>query len=402
MQRLALTKPDGRALTLYARGPLDPAMTAPSPFAAPLGASPHLRWHPLRGEWVTYAAYRQGRTYRPPPQYNPLAPTRDPAHPTEVPAGDWEAAVFDNRFPALAPAFAPGHSPGRAAAQSLWQPSSHAPANAPAYAPANSPASAPAVTGDTTPALPVPTAPADGACEVVVFTQDADGSLGGLPLDRIELLLEVWGDRLLRLGAQPRIHYVLPFENRGPEVGVTLHHPHGQIYAYPVLPPVPARMREVAQEHWRAQGRGPLTDLIAAERHDGRRLLYEGLYAVAFVPACARYPYEAWVAPLRPVGAFNDLAPPERADLARALKTVLLQYDGLWQRPFPYLLAWYPAPTDGVPDPGWHLHAELLPPYRTPDRLKFLAGTELAAGFFAMDVLPEDKAAELRAVEVRL
>ncbi len=366
MHRLELAKPDGRALTLYARTPLDaaayPGLRAPSPFDTPLAAAPHLRWHPLRGEWVAYAAYRQGRTYLPPPEYNPLAPTRDADHPTEVPAGDWDVAVFDNRFPALAPPL-PGLDP---------------------------------------PVLALPTAPADGACEVVVFTQDATGSLGHLPLPHVDLLLQVWGDRLLRLGSQSRIAYVMPFENRGPEVGVTLHHPHGQIYAYPVLPPVPARMREVADGHWRQTGRGPLTDLIAAERHAGTRLVYEGPHALAFVPACARYPYEVWVAPLRPVGAFGDLAPPEREDLARALKTVLLKYDGLWRRPMPYLMVWYPAPTDDRPDPGWHLHAQLWPPYRTPDRLKFLAGTELGAGLFAMDALPEDKAAELQAVEVLL
>ena len=102
MFSLELTKPDGRGLTLYSRRPIDPNISAPSPFAEPLNGSPHLRWHPLRGEWVTYAAYRQGRTFLPPPEYNPLAVTADPAHPTELPAGDWDVAVFDNRFPSLA------------------------------------------------------------------------------------------------------------------------------------------------------------------------------------------------------------------------------------------------------------------------------------------------------------
>ena len=123
---------------------------------------------------------------------------------------------------------------------------------------------------------------------------------------------------------------------------------------------------------------------------------------MAFVPACARYPYEVWVAPLRPVQGFAQLEADERADLARALKTVLLKYDGLWQRPLPYLMAWYQAATDGNAHPGMHLHAEIYPPYRTKDRLKYLAGTEIAAGFFAMDALPEEKARELQQVEVKL
>jgi UDPglucose--hexose-1-phosphate uridylyltransferase len=109
-----------------------------------------------------------------------------------------------------------------------------------------------------------------------------------------------------------------------------------------------------------------------------------------------------WVAPIEPVEGFAQLDPARRADLARALKTVLLKYDGLWQRPLPYLMAWYQAPTDGRPHPESHLHAQFYPPYRTPDRLKYLAGTEIAAGFFAMDALPEEKARELQQVQVRL
>ena len=363
MHRLELTKPDGRRLTLYSRQPIDPALVAPSPFAAPLGASAHLRWHPLRGEWVTYAAYRQDRAFLPPPEYNPLAVTLDAAHPTELPAGAWDVAVFDNRFPSLA-----------------TPPAGAAPP----------------------PELIVPTAPAAGHCEVVVFTQDAKASLGALALDHLELLLRVWGERCQRLGALAEIEYVLPFENRGVEVGVTLHHPHGQIYAYPVVPPVPARMQAVAATHWQAHGRGVLEVLIEGERRDGRRLLYEGPHAVAFVPVCARYPYEVWVAPIKAVEGFAQLGEAERADLARALKTALLKYDGLWARPMPYLMAWYPAPTDGQPHPESHLHAQLWPPYRTRDRLKYLAGTEIGAGFFAMDALPEEKARELQQVEVRL
>jgi UDPglucose--hexose-1-phosphate uridylyltransferase len=363
MHTLELTKPDGRRLTLYSRQPIDPGLQAPSPFAEPLNAAAHLRWHPLRGEWVTYAAYRQGRTFMPPPEYNPLAVTTDPRNPTEVPAGAWDIAVFDNRFPAL------GTPPAGAAPP---------------------------------PELIVPTAPADGQCEVVVFTQDPKASLGVLPLAQIELLLQVWGDRTQRLAARQDVQYVLPFENRGAEVGVTLHHPHGQIYAYPVVPPVPARMQQVALAHHRSRGRGVLEELIEAERRDGRRILYEGPHAVAFVPVCARYPYEVWIAPIAPVEGFARLGEGQRADLARALKTVLLKYDGLWQRPLPYLMAWYQAPTDGEPHPESHLHAQLYPPYRTRGRLKYLAGTEIAADFFAMDALPEEKARELQQVEVTL
>jgi UDPglucose--hexose-1-phosphate uridylyltransferase len=109
-----------------------------------------------------------------------------------------------------------------------------------------------------------------------------------------------------------------------------------------------------------------------------------------------------WVAPIAPVESFARLSGNQRADLARALKTVLLKFDGLWKRPLPYLMAWYQAPADGKPHPESHLHAEFYPPYRTPEKLKYLAGTELAAGFFAMDALPEEKARELQQIQVSL
>jgi UDPglucose--hexose-1-phosphate uridylyltransferase len=360
MYRLALTKPDGRELTLYSRTPIAADLVAPSPFAQPLSGKPHLRWHPLREEWVTYAAYRQDRTFLPPPEYNPFAATVSADNPTEVPLGNWDIAVFDNRFPALD------------------------------------------LGARDAPPLEVPTRPAIGKCEVVVFTQDPQSSLAALPLDHLELLIQVWGARTEALAAVPEIQYVLPFENRGAEVGVTLHHPHGQIYAYPIVPPVPARMQTAAAAHYGARGRGVLEEMIADEIGARTRILYQGDCAVAFVPACARYPYEVWIAPIEPAETFAHLSEPQRRDLARALKTVLLKYDGLWDRPFPYLMAWYQAATDGQPHPEAHLHAELYPPYRTPTRLKYLAGTEIAAGFFAMDALPEEKAAELQRVVVDL
>lgn len=360
MHSLDLIKPDGRSMTLYSTEPIGAGLAAPSPFPQPQQADPHLRWHPLRGEWVTYAAYRQNRTYQPPPQYNPLAPMRDPAHPTEMPAGDYQIAVFDNRFPALS---------ARATAA---------------------------------PALTVPTMPATGQCEVVVFTQDALSSLGALPLARIALLLQVWGDRTVRLARRDDIMYVLPFENRGAEVGVTLHHPHGQIYAYPLVPPVPAQMLAQEDAYYDAHGSTLLCDLARTEARAGVRVLYRDEHALAFVPPCARYPYEVWVMPSAPTPDFASLTVPQRDSLARALKTVLLKYEHLWDRPFPYLMAWYQAPTDGRSHPETQLHAQFFPPYRTRDRLKYLAGTELGAGLFAMDVLPEASAAELQQVAVSL
>jgi UDPglucose--hexose-1-phosphate uridylyltransferase len=360
MHRAEFVKPDGRRLVLYGRtpvrdvGPLLPMDGAVEP-------NPHLRWHPLLGTWVAYASYRQQRTFLPPAEFNPLQASADPGRPTELPTGAYDVAVFDNLFPTLAPG---AHDPPDLG----W----------------------------------LGSAAAVGQCEVVVYSQDPGQPLGQLPLDHLELLVEVWADRTARLGARESVAYVLPFENRGVEVGVTLHHPHGQVYAYPFVPPVPARVRGIEEAHYRKHGVALLQQLIEREIHDGARLLYRGEHAVAWVPAWARYPYEAWVAPRTAVPRLDGLDAAQRADLARALKSVALRYDGLWSRPFPYLMHWYQAPTDGDAHPEVHLHAEFHPAYRAPGKLKYLAGTELAAGMYANDALPEDKARELAAVEVRL
>jgi UDPglucose--hexose-1-phosphate uridylyltransferase len=356
MHKRLLTKPDGRPLVLYSRAPIAEGLCAPSPSTAPHAPNAHLRWHPLRAEWIAYAAHRQNRTFLPPAEYNPLAPSRDPANPTEVPEGDYDVAVFENLFPAL---------------------TLHA---------------------TDAPDLIVPTRPAAGVCEVVVFTQDPQTSLGRLPLSHLDLIVEVWGDRYRDLAAREEVQYVFPFENRGVEVGVTLHHPHGQIYAYPFIPPVADRQLQQQRAFYEREGRGLLDDLIDREIQDGRRMLYEGATAVAFMPVCARYTYEVWVAPRRPAASFAELTPEERRDFACALKTVLLKLDGLWQRPFPYILAFYQAPTDGRAHPEVHLHGQFYPAYRMPGRLKYLAGSEVGAGVFTVDTVPEEKAAELRAV----
>ncbi len=359
MHKRRLTKPDGRALLLYSREPLEGALQAPSPAGAgERRPNAHLRWHPLRGEWVAYASHRQNRTFLPPAEYNPLAPGTDPQHPTEVPSGGWDIAVFENLFPTLT---LEAHDP---------------------------------------PDLTIPTEPGRGVCEVIVFTQDPKASLGRLPLAHLELLIDVWADRYEELGAHDHIEYVFPFENRGVEVGVTLHHPHGQLYAYPFVPPVPARELEQQRDYFERHGRGLLADMVTQECEAHVRMLYEGDEAAAFMPICARYSYEVWVAPKRAAASFADLTSTERKDFARALKTVLMKYDGLWHKPFPYILAFHQAPTDGQAHPEAHLHAEFYPAYRMPNRLKYLAGSEIGAGVFTADTLPEQKVEELKAVLV--
>jgi UDPglucose--hexose-1-phosphate uridylyltransferase len=285
-----------------------------------------------------------------------LAPTTNPANPTELPAGDYDVAVFENRFPSLVP----------------------------------DPGPVPAVAG-------VETAPAIGACEVVVFAQEGAASLGELPLDRINLVLAVWADRTRALQHE-EMAYVLPFENRGVEMGVTLLHPHGQIYAYGFVPRQQARAVQALSEHYARTGRDLVSDLAAAERDRRIRLITARGGMVAFAPPFARFPYETWVAPMRGVPDLAGLTYAERADMAFALSQVLRRLDGLWGRPMPYLMTVNQAPNDGTEHPEWTVWIEICPIRRATDKLKFLAGTELGAGVFANDITPEQSAADLRNV----
>jgi UDPglucose--hexose-1-phosphate uridylyltransferase len=297
------------------------------------------RFNELRGEEVVYAIDRQDRAFLPPEGHCPLCPTPlDPrsAGPveTEIPFPDFEIVVFDNLYPAF-------------------------------QAP-------------------------QGAAEVIVYTDSHTGSFGMLASERAEALMWVWRHRYQELGARPGVQYVLIFENRGVEVGATLHHPHGQIYGYPFLPPVPKL--ELAADV-RLGGCAPCA-LLRLELEDGRRIVYENESLAAYVPYAARWPYEVHVVTSRHRASLLDCGPAELRLLAESLQTLTRGYDALFARPFPYVMVLHQAPTDGHSQ--GHLHVEFYPPLRTADKLKYLAGSEQGGGTFVGDTLPEDSARALR------
>jgi UDPglucose--hexose-1-phosphate uridylyltransferase len=232
---------------------------------------------------------------------------------------------------------------------------------------------------------------------VVVFAQDASASLGQLPLSRIALIFAVWAERtedMRRAG----IRYVLPFENRGTEMGVTLHHPHGQIYGYGFVPQQQQRMKAALADHHARTGTDLVTALAQDESARATRVIAARDAALAFAPPFARFPYETWIVPRRSVPYLSGLTTEERMDLASALSETLRRLDGLWNRPMPYLMTINQAPLDGETHPEWTVRIEIWPIRRDPNKLKFLAGTELGAGVFASDVTPESAAAALRQV----
>jgi UDPglucose--hexose-1-phosphate uridylyltransferase len=315
-----------------------------------------LRWHPLLGEWVATATQRQERTFFPPADYCPLCPTQPGGFATEVPAATYDMVVFENKFPSLRRDPPP-----------------------------------PDVAGTDL----EPVALARGECEVVLYTAEHDTTLTGLPVRRIEHLVRVWRDRTRSLQARDDVVHVYPFENKGAAIGVTLSHPHGQIYAYPFVPPVVLREAERAAAHRAATGRCLFCDVRDAELGDGRRIVAQDDGWVAYVPFFARYPYETHLVTTRCVRSLLDLDDTEVRGLARLLKRVLTGFDALFGVPFPYIMAVHQAPKTDVP---YHLHIEFYPPMRSATKLKYLAGSEAGAGMFINDTLAEEKAAELRAV----
>lgn len=320
-----------------------------------------MRLDPLNNEWVVIAAHRQGRIFLPPKELNPLAPSR-PGFLTEIPESDYEVVVFDNRSPSLRPpegAFDAPHDPH----------------------------------------FSTPPVPAAGKCEVVCFTSNYDSSFKDLSHVQIRTVLEAWRDRTHELSQLPFIQHIAPFENRGEEVGVTLNHPHGQIYAYSYIPPKTARMLDVARNHFSQTGRVLLDDIIARELADEVRIIAQNSEWVAYVPYASRYPFEIHVAPRRSVADFVALDESASEAFAPIAKEVLQRLDGVFGVTMPYIASWHQAPVREGRD-VMRLHWQIQSIRRAPGKLKYLAGSESAFGAFMMDLKPEQSAQQLREVKI--
>jgi UDPglucose--hexose-1-phosphate uridylyltransferase len=214
----------------------------------------------------------------------------------------------------------------------------------------------------------------------------------------IEEIVGVWQQQTLDLGRATAIEHVLCFENKGEVVGVSNPHPHGQIYATNFVFKTTETEVDASRRYLNETGHLLFNDIILAEQKDGRRVLYEDEYTIAFVPYFARYAYEVYLAPKRRVAHIYALHEREVVSLAQALKAITVRYDNLWQMSFPYVLSLHQAPTDGADYSFYHFFLGFLPPLRRPTVQKFLAGPEIGGGNFISDTRPEEKAAELLAV----
>ncbi|WP_081581442.1 galactose-1-phosphate uridylyltransferase [Timonella senegalensis] len=332
---------------------------------------PTMRYDVLTGEWIPHAAHRMNRTFLPPANANPLAPAKPGADYSdgEIPAEDYDVVVFENRFPSLMRV--PGIDDIETAfeGEDMWR-----------------------------------IRPAAGRCEVICFSPDDSKSLREVSPRRMRTIIEAWADRTEELSKLDGIRQVFAFENRGQEIGVTLHHPHGQIYAYPYLTPRTTQMLQQARAHREATGRNLLRDVMEAELRSGRRVVLESEHWVAYVPMAARWPLEIHVAPRRDVADLAGLTEAERDDLA----TFYLQILNMMDRFFPaqpdgsltktpYISGWHQAPV-GEGREDLRLHLQIFSFLRSPGKLKYLAGSESGMGAWISDTTPEKIADRLKEV----
>ncbi|MFF5921823.1 galactose-1-phosphate uridylyltransferase [Streptomyces flavochromogenes] len=344
MKKTVTTLADGRELIYYdTRDDVVRTAVDTRPLD-PVTSATELRYDALLGDSVAVASHRQGRTYHPPVGECPLCPSGD-GRQSEIPAPDYEVVVFENRFPTLA-----GES---------------------------------------------------GRCEVVCFTADHEASFADLTPERAALVLDAWTDRTTELAARPGVEQVYCFENRGAEIGVTLAHPHGQIYAYPFATPRTALMQRQAAEHRARTGGNLFDDVVARERADAERIVLETGHWIAFVPYAAHWPYEVHLYPTRRVPDLRALDEEARTEFPQIYLELLRRFDRIFgpgEPPTPYISAWHQAPFTGADREEFALHLELFTVRRTSGRLKYLAGTESGMSAFSNDVPPETAARRLREV----
>ncbi|RZT60679.1 UDPglucose--hexose-1-phosphate uridylyltransferase [Microcella alkaliphila] len=332
----------------------------------PRPATATMRQDVLTGEWVSHAAARQNRVFLPPADQDPLAPQTD-ANPSEIP-DIYDVAVFENRSPSFGPLLEDDNAP----------------------------------TGlDDTAAIGLGRSRTSvGRCEVVCFAPDHEGSFGSQTVGRARTVIEAWAHRTEQLSALPGIEQVFVFENRGEEIGVTLPHPHGQIYAYPFITP---RTRGLLRPI-ESVGDDLFARILDFERGvgdaagqpgAGERVIASTEHFTAFVPFAARWPLEIHLLPHRHVPDLAGLTAAERDDLAPLYRRLVRALDALYDTPTPYIAAWHQAPVHSHRD-SVRLMLQITSPRRAADKLKYLAGSEAAMGAFIGDVTPEAQAAFIR------
>ncbi len=313
-----------------------------------------LRYNPLTDEWIIVSGETQKRPVQPSQQSCPIC-----VGGVELP-GEYDLVSFENRFPALL------REPPEAVEDEFFL-----------------------------------RRKAQGVCEVVVYTSDHNNALPGMPLGQIEKLVEMWVDRTAELSKYEFVKYVFIFENRGKEVGASLPHPHGQLYAFPFIPKRIAAKLDAMKKWYKEKSNCVICDVLKEELLRKERIVCETAHFAAVVPFYARFPFEVHVYPKRHVSYITQLSGEERTDFARMLKLVTSKYDALFNQEFPYMMMFFQAPVN-VPfnEEIFHFHVEFNPPKRDKDKIKWMASVETGTWTFINPVVPEQAAKMLRETKV--
>jgi UDPglucose--hexose-1-phosphate uridylyltransferase len=316
-----------------------------------------LRWNPVLREWIIVASSRKDR-----PMQEEGSPTCPFCDGVEV-KGKWDVLSLQNKFPSLM------LDPPKPTSSSHWL---------------------------------YRVQPAYGACEVILEAKEHTGDLGDLPVEKIKKVIDLFAERYAVLGSTAGIKYVFEFRNKGKEIGVSLHHPHSQLYALPFIPPVIEAELSSSSEYMKKERECLFCRIIKEEKADGRRVICEDDKTICFLPFYARWPYETHIYPKNHQQCLPDMNNEERLSLASTVKRIITTYNNLFDFSLPYIMVVHQKPTDDKNYDYYHMHIEFYPPHRSRDKLKFTAGIERGAGTSTMDYEPEEKALELRNVYKRL
>ncbi|MDY3928652.1 MAG: galactose-1-phosphate uridylyltransferase [Clostridia bacterium] len=311
-----------------------------------------LRWNPLTKDWVMIASHRQNRPQMP-KDWCPFCPGSG-----KVP-DKFKVYKYDNDFPALS--------------QNPPEP-------------------------DDVETNIYKTQPSYGKCEVILYSPEHTVTLPELPVNHIRELVDLWTERFNELSKDEKIKYVFIFENRGAAVGVTMPHPHGQIYGYPFIPKKIELEINSFKEHREETGHCLMCDMLKDEVEAKSRIITENDDFIVFLPFFSEYPYGVYIASKRHFQNLNDMTEKEKNSLASILKETAGTLDSLFDFAFPYMMCMYQNPVNTEENTDFHhFHIAFYPPMRSADKIKYCASSETGAWAHCNPTAPEEKAEELRA-----